>query len=362
MNKRLQTIQQHLKKNKLDALLITNAYEITYITEFSNFSHEEREAFLFITKEESYIITDGRYSEAVREAMPTIILYERSSEKSLSEIFTEITYLKKISNVGFNDQDITFAEYNFFKKIFKSLHPLSISAVRKIKTTQEIAAIKKACAIGDEAFTYITTKLHINISEKELALELEYFIKKHGADLSFPSIVAFGPNSSIPHHQTGATSLKKNNFVLFDFGVGYNNYCSDMTRTVFFGMADEIQKKMHTIVLEAQQKAVQYISDCLARKKEIIAKDVDKIARNHIIANNFPTIPHSLGHGIGVEVHEAPRLSPTSTEMLTEGMVFSIEPGIYLPDYGGIRIEDLFAIQNNQLFELTTSNKSFFIN
>ena len=187
---------------------------------------------------------------------------------------------------------------------------------------------------------------------------MEYFIKKHGAELSFPSIVAFGKNSSVPHHQTGNTKLTERiKLILLDFGVKYENYCSDMTRTIFFGKPSEKQKKIFEVVLEAQQKAANFLGSAIKFGKKVSASEVDKAARDYIISKGYLTIPHSLGHGIGLEVHEHPSLSPRSKDTLKEGMVFSIEPGIYLPNFGGVRVEDLFVIQKNTLNQLTLSSK-----
>ncbi|MBI2334310.1 M24 family metallopeptidase, partial [Candidatus Daviesbacteria bacterium] len=166
---------------------------------------------------------------------------------------------------------------------------------------------------------------------------------------------AFGKNSSIPHHQTGDKRLTINDkLILLDFGVKLNGYCSDMTRTIFFGKPSEKQRKIYETVLEAQKIAIRFINS----GKKIKAKDVDKVAREYIKSMGFPDIPHSLGHGVGLEVHEHPYLSSKSKEELKEGMVFSIEPGIYIPDFGGVRIEDLFVLENRNLRQLTTSHKN----
>jgi len=189
-----------------------------------------------------------------------------------------------------------------------------------------------------------------------------------GAVVSFPPIVAFGKNSSIPHHQTGdsilgpeSSSGREGQIILLDFGVKYDDYCSDMTRTVFFGKPSKEQQKIYETVLSAQQKAVDYINKTLKSGKKIWASKVDIAARDYIISKGFPTIPHSLGHGIGLEVHEHPSLSPKSKEDLKSGMVFSIEPGIYIPNLGGVRIEDLFVLENQQLRALTGSSKALII-
>ena len=189
------------------------------------------------------------------------------------------------------------------------------------------------------------------------------FIKKKGSDPSFSSIVAFGKNSSIPHHKTSDERLKINSIVLLDFGVKLNNYCSDMTRTVFFGKADDKFKKIFNTVLKSQNEAISRITKYYnntyhySQKGDLKTREIDKIARSYIISQGFPDILHSLGHGIGIEVHEQPRLSPKSKDLLKPGMVFSIEPGIYIPGYGGVRIEDLVVLEKSGPRLLTHSPK-----
>ena len=192
-----------------------------------------------------------------------------------------------------------------------------------------------------------------------MAFELEFFIRKTGAKISFEPIVAFGKNTAIPHHHTGDSKLEKDQFVLLDFGVKYQDYCSDMTRTVFFGSPTKEHQKIYQIVLDAQKAAVDFIKKNLKQNQEIKAQDVDKIAREYIISKGYPIIPHSLGHGIGLQVHERPFLSPKSQDILKPGMIFSIEPGIYIPEFGGVRIEDLYLLDYNALHKLTNSSHEF---
>ncbi|MDP2585725.1 MAG: M24 family metallopeptidase, partial [Candidatus Levybacteria bacterium] len=175
--------------------------------------------------------------------------------------------------------------------------------------------------------------------------------------------VGFGKNSAVPHHQATNNKLTNNEIVLLDFGVKLDNYCSDMTRTVFFGKASAEFKKMYETVLKAQSKAIEFLNTKYlihnTSKQKIIASDIDNIARKHIISSGYKTIPHSLGHGIGLEVHEKPSLSPKSKDILKKGMVFSIEPGIYIPNFGGVRIEDLVVLEKGKLRLLTHSPKNF---
>lgn len=226
------------------------------------------------------------------------------------------------------------------------------------KNKEEILKIKKSCTLGDKTFDYILKKIKLGVCEKELAFEIESFIKKQGADISFPPIVAFGKNSATPHHQTSDKRLTtKDKFVLLDFGVKLNNYCSDMTRTIFFGKPTNEQRKMYNTVLEAQNRAIDLLNSLFMIHNSIPAKNIDKASRDYIISKGYQTIPHSVGHGIGLEVHEAPRLSPKSKDILKHGMVFTIEPGIYLPGFGGVRIEDVIVLENSGPRILTKSTK-----
>jgi len=222
-----------------------------------------------------------------------------------------------------------------------------------VKSPAEILAIEKACRLGDKTFDYVLGKIKEGVSEKGLAFEIQFFIKKQGADISFPPIVAFGKNSAFPHHVPTHNSklLTHNSIILLDFGVRLNNYCSDMTRTVFFGSANAEYRKIYQTVLDAQNKAIDFLNSLFivhnSKNKTVKASKVDKIARKYITSQGYPTIPHSLGHGIGLEVHESPRLSPKSKDILKPNMVFTIEPGIYLPGFGGVRIEDVVTIEKS---------------
>lgn len=353
MNNRLLKIRTLIKKQDLDALLISSSSTLTYLTNYSGFSTEEREAFLLVTKHNQYVITDGRYSEAVIEKIPHFQLIEISSNRSLQNILKNLAQTEKVKQLGIEEKNITYFEYKQLTKHFDNIYHYSdiINSLLVIKEPEEIVAIEKACKLGDKAFKFILTKIKKGVSEKELAFELELFIKKKGADISFKPIVAFGKNSSIPHHQTGNEQLTMNNVILLDFGVKLNNYCSDMTRTIFFGSANAEFKKMYQTVLDAQKLAIEQLTN------ETMASRIDKIAREYIISQNYPTIPHSLGHGIGIEVHEAPRLSPTSKDIFKPGMVFSIEPGIYLRGVGGMRIEDLVVLEKKSPRLLTHAKR-----
>lgn len=230
---------------------------------------------------------------------------------------------------------------------------------RAIKTPEEILKIKKACAIGDKIYSQILKIVKIGITEKELASEIIRFIRKNNARLSFRPIVSFGKNSFEVHHKPTNLKLKKNHgFVMIDLGTKVNGYCSDMTRTVFFGKASGKQKKIYRTVLNTQKIAIDFILNHSNDTYHRRAKEADRVARDYIIKKGFPPFPHTLGHGIGKKVHEGFRLGPKSKTILKDGMVFTIEPGIYIKNYGGVRIEDVFYLNKGKLIQLTKSPKN----
>ena len=377
--KRLGQVKKSIGEQKLDGVLLSAHSTIAYLSGYSNFSKDEREAYIFIGKNFEYIVTDGRYSEAIKNEVPHLTLFQRGRRKTIEGLLKK--HKKGIKSLGIEEDNLTVSEHKILRKYFKKIKHFNVKSQRSIKTPEEIKKIEKACKLGDKTFEHILGKIKEGISEKELAFEIEYFIKKNGVEISFPPIVAFGKNSSVPHHKTSDKRLTINDkLILLDFGVKHEDYCSDMTRTVFFGTPDKKQKDIYETVLEAQKRAIDFINYSIKMGKKILAKDVDSVSRKYIISEGFKSIPHSLGHGIGLEVHESPHLSPKSKDILKEGMVFSIEPGIYIPGFGsprfagrlwrtssktgeagGVRIEDLFLLGKDGLKQITNSPKKLII-
>lgn len=357
---RAEQLKKQLSRQHLDGMIVSSPAHITYLTGYSNFSTEEREAFVLVTKKEGFILTDGRYAEAVKKEVPHLKLIEISHKNPAKKVLAKLSKMHRVKKMGIEEGNLTVAEYKNLSKIFK-LTDFKVRTYRSVKETDEVELIKKACELADQAYEYILKKLTPGVSEKEIAFELELFIKKRGAKLSFDPIIAFEGNCAIPHHQTSQTTLtdKNGQFILMDFGAKVGSYCSDMTRVVFWGKPSRQQRKMYQAVLEAHQKAVDFITANL--EKPIKVSEVSKVTNNYLVAQGYPPIPHSLGHGVGLEIHEHPYLSPKSKEVLKEGMVFSIEPGIYLPGIGGVRLEDLYTIHYGKLVQLTKSPKRMMI-
>lgn len=354
-------LKKYIEKENIDAILISSVANIEYLTGFMNFSKEERDAYLLITKDKNYLITNSLFAQAFKGKKWDFTLAEISAKSRSKEIFTKIKQKSKIKSLAIEEYDLKVNEYKNLKKIFPSLVKFDFPDFRSTKTKEEIRLIYKACQIGDKVFEEVIKKIKAGLSEREISQEIKLLALKFGADdLSFNSIVAFNENSAVPHHQISDQKLKSKNgqIILMDFGMKVDGYCSDMTRTVFLGKPTGQQKKIYQAVLKSQRLAVDHVKKFLSNKKTAKAFEVDKISRAYIEVVGYESIPHSVGHGIGLEVHEYPHIGPGVESDLTEGMVFSIEPGIYKPKVGGVRIEDLYVIEGNKLRQLTKASKN----
>lgn len=361
MNNRIDKVKKLLEARHADAVLISSVSNIFYLTGVSHFSKEEREAYVLITKHNDYLLTTSLYMEEVERKVKGFIFQQIGRDQSFEDVFEKICQEEKLHTIGFEEHDIRYSEYTWIKEVQNNILPISVN-IRVLKDADEIEKIQKACDMGDKAFSDAISKLTEGISEKEIQTHIELFLKQNNADISFRPIVAFGANSSMPHYESSnKRKLHKNECVLIDMGAKVDGYCSDMTRTVLFGKITEKQKQMYQAVLDSQQKAIEFLEKRLQENEDVRANEVDKIARDYIKHKGYPSIPHSLGHGIGIEVHEVPSIGPKSDVLLLSGMVFSIEPGIYIPDFMGVRIEDLVAIDGNRLKILTLSKKELLV-
>jgi Xaa-Pro aminopeptidase len=339
MNPRINSLRKIIKRNKLDSLVIFSAANVSYLTR-----KVTRDSYLLITQKKSYFFTDSRYIEESKRNLPAgFILKEVNS--SLPRRIIEVCLKNKLRRIGFEESSTfysTFRKLNNHLKGKSRLVPVSgmVEELRQIKSASEIAKIRKGVRIIFEAFIFIRKFLRGGRKEIEIVAEFERFIRYRGAQGSaFSIIVAAGKNSSHPHHLPGQKRLIRGEPVLIDIGVEYEGYKSDITRVFSVGRPSRQLDRIYDIVLGAQEAAIASV------RPGIRAKEIDSAGRNYIKNHGLgKQFVHSIGHGVGVKVHEWPQISPDSTEEIRPGMVFTIEPAVYLADKFGIRIEDMVLV------------------
>jgi Xaa-Pro aminopeptidase len=337
-------------KTKANAFLITKKENVRYTSGFTG-----DDSVILLTKNNNFLITDSRYTEQADKECPSFEIINRKKD-SISDTVKNLLKTSKY-RLGIESHAMNLDTYNHFKKRLRGvmLVPFSgtIETLRYIKTNNEINHISKAQGIADKALQKLIPVIKPGMKERDGALELEYIMKKLGSEeTAFPTIFLTGKNTSIIHGQPGNTKIKNGDFILIDFGACYNGYRSDMTRTLVMGKPDTKQKEIYTIVKNAQYQALQSI------KAGIPGNKPDKAARNIIGPKGYNEhFGHGLGHGLGLEIHEAPGMGSRCTEKLKKGCVVTVEPGIYLPGWGGVRIEDTVVVTKEGCTVLAKTTK-----
>jgi len=355
MSARLKRLNNILTSEGIEAMLISKPENMFYISGFTG------EGWVLVTMTGAAVITDSRYTEQAEKEAPGFDILE--FKPNLHPLKIVYDYLKQdgIKHMAFESHVVTVKEFSDLESHLKNirLHALDnvVEKLRLVKDENELLAIRQAQKITDQTFSHILKYIKPGVNEQEIALEMEYFIRKQGASgVAFEIIVASGKNSSLPHAKPTDKKLQKGDFITLDFGARFANYCSDMTRTVFLGNVNETQKNIYNIVLKAQEVALEYI------KSGVLGKDVDREARIIIEKNGFgANFGHGLGHGVGIEIHEGPRLSPKGDIELLPNMVVTVEPGIYIKGYGGVRIEDMVIVTEQGCHNLSMSPKNLII-
>ncbi|MBI2612120.1 aminopeptidase P family protein [Candidatus Gottesmanbacteria bacterium] len=358
MNPSLSQLQEKLHHLNLDALFISDQYNVSYLSLFTGLSPNEKEGFLFITKNKIFLLTFSTYYGLFRQRDDLHCLCI-TPQTRLSHHLDKICRQEEIKRIGFEKTNLTVSELESLEKKVKAnwIPTLGIvEKLRQIKSSKELQKIKKAATITDEAFKFVKSKIKKGISEKELALEIELFLKRRAGDVAFPPIVAFNDHSSIPHYIPSTNyKLQTNSLILLDFGAKVDGYCADMTRVIFYGKPKNEYLNIYNVVKDTQQKALNSL------KPGIKAEMPDKIAKKNIRKHGYPEYLHGLGHGVGLAIHEDPRLKIGNNDLLKSGMVVTVEPGIYIDNLCGVRIEDLVVLNKTGIEILSKSTKEIII-
>jgi Xaa-Pro aminopeptidase len=352
---RLAKLTAELTKNQIDALLVSDAKNRYYLSGLDGL-----DGYLLVTAKEHIVVTDFRFVEQVKRQPSGFSLFEIKGK--MSEWFPKLLDGLNIRRLGFESAAVSFAQYAQLSDITAKLPAVLelvpreniIEGLRSIKEPGEIAFIQKAAEIGDNAFKYMIPSLKPGITEKELAWGLERHMREAGSQtMPFELIVGGGPSGALPHAQASDRPIGLHEPIVIDMGASYMGYSSDLTRTICLGEPTDVFNKIYSIVLKAQEAAIKHITDGTT------GIQADAFARDIIKEANFGELfGHGLGHGVGLATHDpAPRLSYLSNDVITNGMVFTIEPGIYLPDWGGVRIEDLVMLEGGKVKLLSHANK-----
>ncbi|MDQ0224941.1 M24 family metallopeptidase [Metabacillus niabensis] len=351
---KLDKIRNRFKELSIDGLLITSEYNRRYMTGFTGTS-----GIALISEDKAVFMTDFRYTEQAAKQVKEYEIVQHTGP--LSEEVAQLVSKLGIKKLGFEQDHLTYQEYSNYKKVLNSVEFIPVSGavekLRLIKSPAEIKILKEAAEIADAAYKHILTFVKPGVREIDVSNELEFFMRKNGAvSSSFDIIVASGYRSALPHGVASEKEIEKGDFVTLDFGAYYKGYCSDITRTFAVGQPSDELKKIYSIVLEAQLRGMKGI------KPGMTGKEADALTRDYISEHGYGEyFGHSTGHGLGMEVHEGPALSYRSDTILQPGMVVTVEPGIYIPDLGGVRIEDDTVITENGNESLTHSSKELII-
>lgn len=334
-----------LFKDECGGVVVTDMTNIRYLCGFSGSC-----GYLLVTKKDAFFFTDFRYQEQSAREIGKAAKIQIFSNNWVEVLFKRVKACK-IDTLGV-EKSLSLQHFLTFKDAFSGeIIPVLdfVREIRQVKDDEELKSLKKAFAIADKAFAKLMEVIKPGMTETQVAAQLEFFMKSGGSDNpSFSTIIASGPNSSCPHAQPTSRKLKKGEMVKIDFGAIYNGYHSDMTRTIFLGKATEKFKKVYLTVAKAQKEAVK------ALKVGVRCNDVDGVARKVITDAGYgENFGHGLGHSLGLDIHESPSLAAKCATKIKPGMAFTVEPGIYLPGWGGVRIEDVYLVQEDKLIKLT---------
>lgn len=352
---RLDRLRASLTERGLDAIVVNKPDNRFYLSGFTGSA-----GLLLITAAKAFLITDFRYTEQAAAQAPAFeVLKPESTNLALLAKLLEENQVKRL---GFESNYLTVDEHVAYRDALGHSELVSASglveSLRLIKDEQELNIMRRAAAIADEAWAQLIPLIKPGVVERDLAVELEYRMKKLGADgLSFDIIVASGARSALPHGRASEKLIESGDLVTFDFGAIYQGYCSDMTRTVMVGEPTAKQREIYEIVLEAEKRGV------AACKAGMTGKELDEVCRSYIREKGYAeAFGHGTGHGVGIDVHEGPRVNARGEqELLKPGMIVTIEPGIYLPGWGGVRIEDMVLVTETGCESFSKSPKDLLV-
>lgn len=355
MTERVKRLLESMGLGEHEGVLVYNPSNMFYLSGYTG------EGLVLASQKRCAIVTDFRYTEQAENQAPGFEVLMTGNGKSHEEIVGELYTAHGIDTLYYEDDYVTVRT---MENCRSSIHGVewktvgsALELLREQKDEHELALMAEACRITGDAFERILPNIKEGMTEKELALMLDFDMMTHGASKpSFSTIVAAGANGSLPHAVPGNYKLRRGDMITMDFGARYGNYCADMTRTVALGQPSDEMKKVYGIVLDAQKMA----QDAVAAGK--VCRDIDSIARDYIYSHGYEgRFGHGLGHSVGIDIHENPRFNQPCTAVLKPGQVMTVEPGIYLPGVGGVRIENSVVVREGGCEVLTKPTRELII-
>jgi Xaa-Pro aminopeptidase len=347
---RLDSLYSNLEARQIEKFLVSNMSNVRYLSGFSGST-----AAMLVGPGKSTLVTDFRYKEQAESEVYRGIAVEIDTRDALTAILDMLSDFG--GRLGFESGSLTYALYEKLANSLRaSLVPVeaSIELLRQVKDKSELACITKAVEIADEVFAEVVEEIGVGVTEVDIAARIDFLLRKKSSQIpAFETIVASGEHSSLPHAKPTPRAISLGDLVKMDFGAIWEGYCSDITRTVVVGKASERVLEIYDIVRAANEKAISGI------RAGVRGSDVDGIARGYIEEKGYgERFGHGLGHGVGLDIHEGPRLSRKDETVLRPGMVVTVEPGIYIPGWGGVRIEDVVVVEDDGCKVLTSSDKA----
>ena len=350
MNNRLNNLRKALVQNNIDAILVTQPENRRYLSGFDGSA-----GYLLITEKKALLATDFRYTEQASNQAPEFEIIMIKGK--VSEWFPALVRDTVIKKLGFEADDISYSAYKQYSDTLAEVEIVPVTGMvenlRAVKEPAEIEYIEKAVAISDAAYNKVSGEIKAGMTEKQVAWEMEKSLRENGSEaVPFEIIVASGPNAALPHAKPTERVINPGETVVIDMGAKYRGYASDLSRTICVGEPDDTFLKIYKIVLDAQEAAESII------RKGMTGHQADNAAREVIEKAGYGNLfGHSLGHGVGLAEHELPHLSPNADGTLEDGMVYTVEPGIYLSGWGGVRIEDMAVMENGKTRVITKARK-----
>lgn len=351
----LQKLQSRMAEAGVPALVVSDIVNVGWMTGFSGSS-----GLALVTPAEARFLTDSRYTIQAQEEISIMPSFSFASPMSLPEFLAQHAREMGVTKLSFESEALTYATFESWRKLLTGIELVPstnlVSPLRMVKTADEVALIRHACGISDAAFDHVKRLIQPGVTELDIAIEIDFFMRRQGAGVAFETIVVSGNRSARPHGRASDKKLEKGDFVTMDFGARYQGYHSDMTRTVVVGEATDRHREIYGQVLKAQLAALEMM------RPGVLARDVDRRAREVFdeigLAKYFG---HGLGHGLGRLVHDAGRLASSSEDVLEPGQVWTVEPGVYIEGFGGVRIEDDVVVTENGIDILNRTPKDLLI-